>query len=783
MKIIVTHFMLPLLALFGVSSATSVAQFPKKGSETLTGTQEKLIVASGSVAMNLDLNRLNGNSKAAPQALQFQAVNDSFFAVLVFNNELRGADGGSIGLIPRNAISLPGSLNGSINQLAIEKMAPGDRFELAVRDARTGFRFFNIEGHSYHYDATTRELRIDAGRLLVSDEFAQSLGHPADAGVVVGNISVSANMRPIEIVKVVNGETASAVLPPSDSPTAQSNGPDVIVGDMPSMSQFGSSGNFVGLGIGTTSCNAGNVNLNWFALPNVDHPVIPQNFYRMSGGTTNNERFEQVGQSWLKHAFTALTQNACGFGCNGTGGSHLGIGCSDPYDASLNASQTGLGSRAWVNPFTGAYPSTARDHTGHSHDGTSHRVLVAVADLNTNLNPGATYFAESQYVTPHEYAWCQSHPGECNMYNNASYRQFNVSGTTSFSFSPVSATVRMIPAIYAWTGATVNAIEPAPGVDGRGFVAYKVTGPVGGVYHYEYAVNNQNMDRAIQSFSVPLGCGVEISNVGFHAPLNEHGFANDGTMGSAGFSNAPWAVDQTAAAVTWSSETFAQNPNANALRWGTLYNFRFDSTRPPVATNATVGFYKTGEPITVAIQAPTPDSCNPLTFVSAVSRKTHGAAGTFDINLPLSGSPGIECRTGGANGDHTIVFTFTNDIVSGNAAVTAGTGSVSGSPTFSSNTMTVNVTGVPNAQQITVTLTGVTDSFAQTLPDTTLVMKALLGDVNSNSSVTGSDVGQVKLDVGQTTDAGNFQADVGANGSVSAADVAAVKSMAGASLP
>jgi hypothetical protein len=303
------------------------------------------------------------------------------------------------------------------------------------------------------------------------------------------------------------------------------------------------------------------------------------------------------------------------------------------------------------------------------------------------------------------------------------------------------------------------------------------------VYHYEYAVNNQNLDRSIQSFSVPLGCGVAISNVGFHAPLNEHGFANDGTTGSAGYSNTPWAVDQTAAAVTWSSETLAQNPNANALRWGTMYNFRFDSTRPPVATNATVGFYKTGEPITVAIQSPTPDSCNPLTFVSAVSRKTHGTAGTFDINLPLSGSPGVECRSGGANGDHTIVFTFTNDIVSGNAAVTAGTGSVAGSPTFSSNTMTVNVTGVPTVQQITVTLTGVTDSFAQTLPDTTLVMKALMGDVNGNSAVSGSDVGQVKLDVGQTTDSGNFHADVGANGSISASDVSAVKSMAGASLP
>jgi hypothetical protein len=56
--------------------------------------------------------------------------------------------------------------------------------------------------------------------------------------------------------------------------------------------------------------------------------------------------------------------------------------------------------------------------------------------------------------------------------------------------------------------------------------------------------------------------------------------------------------------MTWNSETFAQNPNANAIRWGTMYNFRFDSNRPPQTTNATVGFFKTGAPITVQIQAP-----------------------------------------------------------------------------------------------------------------------------------------------------------------------------------
>src|SRR5207249_3677681 len=103
-------------------------------------------------------------------------------------------------------------------------------------------------------------------------------------------------------------------------------------------------------------------------------------------------------------------------------------------------------------------------------------------------------------------------------------------------------------------------------------MGYKITNPTTGVWHYEYALYNQNLDRAIQSFSVPLGAGVNISNIGFHAPLQHPGWAHDGTLNDAGFSSQPWAVTQASDSITWNSETFAQNQNANAIRWGTLYN-------------------------------------------------------------------------------------------------------------------------------------------------------------------------------------------------------------------
>lgn len=625
--------LLPLFGLFSSGTDHSVIGLGNPVRDGVTGTLEKRIVADGTVAIDLDLNRLSrGNFRARtsrPSSLRFNVQSESFFSVMVFNGELRGPLPGSMGLISQNSIALPGMLNTSYRNLVVENTGWGEQYEFIVRDGKTGFIFFNIEGHEYTYDPDAQMLGIQNGRLLISKEYATELGRPSDVGSIVGQISISATTRAIEVEQVVDGEVTQAVLPASRNPeTGTVPGPDVIVGDLSGLAQFGASaGTQVGLAVGTDSCNAGTVDLNWFANPSNDHPVIPQNLYRMSGGATNDERFEQVGQSQVKHAFTALTNNLCGFGCNGVGGTHLGSGCSDPYSASLNSGPS-LGSKAWINPFTGFYPrgdsgaTNNNNHTGHTHTGPSHRILTEIADLSTTLNPGAKYFAESQYVTPHEYAWCQANPTQCNMNNNVSYRQYSVTGTGSpFSFSPVAATVRSKSAIVAWTGATIVDIRPDPVNDGIGAVAYKVTNPSPGVWHYEYAVYNQNLDRAIRSFGIPIGAGVTVSNIGFHAPPQHPGWTFDGTLNNLGFSSTPWASTQNASSLTWATETFAQNENANAIRWGTLYNFRFDSNRPPQTASATIGFFKTGSPITVQVQVPS----GPAAVVSVSGRVTNAA--------------------------------------------------------------------------------------------------------------------------------------------------------------
>src|ERR1700730_10831494 len=325
MRKMLSYFTLPLLLLLSNSSGNSAPQLPGKSREGQTGTLEKMLVASGTVAMDLDLDLLNGSAKEPKlQTLHFRVTPNSFFTILVFNNVLRGPELGSMGLVAGNAAGLPQALNASLNQLVIEKIPSSEPSDLVVRDAKTGFTFFNIEGHSYDYNADARLLSIKGGRLLVSKEFAESFGRPSDAGAVAGEISIGATMQPIEITQLdENGDVKSARLPALNQPSVGTvPGPDVIVGDLIGLvqSQSGSVGGRVGLALGTDACKQGTIGAGWFSLSSNDHPFIPQNVYRMSGGADNTQRFEQIGQSWGKHAFTAASSNTCGFGCHSVGG-------------------------------------------------------------------------------------------------------------------------------------------------------------------------------------------------------------------------------------------------------------------------------------------------------------------------------------------------------------------------------------------------------------------------------------------------------------------------------
>jgi hypothetical protein len=170
---------------------------------------------------------------------------------------------------------------------------------------------------------------------------------------------------------------------------------------------------------------------------------------------------------------------------------------------------------------------------------------------------------------------------------------------------------------------------------------------------------------------------------------------------------------------------------------------------------------------------------------SVVSRKIHGTAGTFDINLPLTGSPGIECRSGGASNTYTMVFTFASPLTSvSSASVTSGTGSVvSSSIGTNAHQYIVNLTGVTNAQRLTVALANLSDTGGDFSASVAATMAVLLGDTTANGSVNSSDIAQTQSQSGQPVTSANFREDVTVNGSINSSDIALVQSKSGTALP
>jgi len=371
-------------------------------------------------------------------------------------------------------------------------------------------------------------------------------------------------------------------------------GPDVTVGDITEVQRWGTVGGVTGYSIGTIACNIGNMSVSWQQNTN-QHPVIAQALYRIK--TVNGStRFEQLGYAWLKHGFLANAGSLCGT-CNGQSGQVLGAGCSDPYNSGLNGQQTGLGPRSEVNPFTGDFPFPYLLGWNQIGTATYKRIPVNNSDLDPALNTGATFIAEAMYISADDSFWG-------NNRNNASWRRVVVQTQQSggWNMGVAGTTRQQRTALQAWAeldfGVQLATID-VPN-DGQIMVAAKVT-PIGAnVWHYEYAVQNVNSYRGVQSFNVPFGNSAMLTNVEFRACPCHSGEP---------YSNAAWS-QSFQGGVTWSSETFNQNPNANALRWGTVYNFRFDANVPPTTGQPQIRLFLAGTPETISVSLPVPNASN-----------------------------------------------------------------------------------------------------------------------------------------------------------------------------
>ena len=170
----------------------------------------------------------------------------------------------------------------------------------------------------------------------------------------------------------------------------------------------------------------------------------------------------------------------------------------------------------------------------------------------------------------------------------------------------------------------------------------------------------------------------------------------------------------------------------------------------------------------------------PPELLYASSRKIHDAAGPFDINLPLTGSAGIEPRGGDTL---TLVMTFDHALASGSASLASGLGEVLDAPTFSGREMTVQIRSVADVQTIVLRLDAVTDVLGGVLARVELPVGILRGDVNSSRGVNTADVNLVRAISGTGfIDLTNFRGDVNLSGEIDDGDVSIVRGDSGHAL-
>jgi hypothetical protein len=258
---------------------------------------------------------------------------------------------------------------------------------------------------------------------------------------------------------------------------------------------------------------------------------------------------------------------------------------------------------------------------------------IAQSDMEPASFPGSLFFVEGVFVGTGDAT-------AANWLNNATYQRATFN---SFQLALVAGTANpMIPAIHAWRDhgngpntpdLSVQILDVTVPSEGRFIVGAKARDNGNGTWTYDYAVYNLNSDRSGGSFSVPVPSNATISNVGFHDVDYHSGEP---------YSNADWTATAIAGSgnVTWSSpQTFAENPNSNALRWGTMYNFWFTADVAPAkdpGVTATLGLFKPHTPQSVSVTVPGPGVLCPSDVF---------ASGEVDINdlLAVVNAWGANC--------------------------------------------------------------------------------------------------------------------------------------------
>ncbi|MBL8744730.1 MAG: hypothetical protein JNK58_00080 [Phycisphaerae bacterium] len=415
------------------------------------------------------------------------------------------------------------------------------------------------------------------------------------------------------VVRTTVGFFAVAV-----STLSASAGPDLIVADSYTCKKWGTSAGVSAYSFSFIYCNIGDEPALVFQGSAV-HPVVTTSVYRMMNG-----RLEQIGQGFVFHEYCALQTSICAT-CTpvDTACVALGPGCSTTTGSSTAGAQQRLGSRRFVNPASGVltWPIAGFGDLG---DVMYKRVQVSNVDLDASIHPGASYFIESRIVATDD-----GFAG--NGLNNATCRPIQVGPMVDGGpiLTPSGVAVTRTTAVEAWgladASVHVSFIDLGDGSE-RFVLGSKATANGDGTWSYEYALENYSATQGAGSFRVPLN-GSAVSAAAFHDVASHSGDP---------FDSIDWASQPDGSiALEWrTAQPWSENPNGNALRWGSTYSFRLVSSGPPTSGSVTIGLFEPGETAAVSGVAIVPGAVPPACVGDADG---DGEVDFTDVTSVLSG--------------------------------------------------------------------------------------------------------------------------------------------------
>ncbi|MEM9593190.1 MAG: hypothetical protein AAGD06_02945 [Acidobacteriota bacterium] len=446
-----------------------------------------------------------------------------------------------------------------------------------------------------HFEAHRDLGRLDVFNMDVrlTETLAKEMGEPGLAGTAIGTLALDAS------VVIPEGSAGPRGCPSNWGPN------DVALIDIGSVTQDTRSGGLVAITPSARLKNVGTTDVAWYSkfsgsnppYNNDQHPYLVWAMYRLMDG-----KIEQLAVSDIKHAFLTINVNCDPGAC--TDSHILGLGCEDVYSQGTNNSNNNLSHRFEVEAGPGLWDSTgshfdqngngSQDHPPQNPDsGFDHRMTVFESDLDQS---GATYLFEAWYLVR----------DDINIFNTMGYREVetNQSGSGNWSF-PTQTPLIEGPALDAWVDpdsppagtSNVKLVVPS---EGHVQLAMRTTDLGNGQVRYEYALMNHDLDRQIDSFSIPLA-GTVPTDITFRDIDDVAG--ND------------WQATVTAGSITWeipggALPTHDRHTGGPNLDWGMLYNFGFTAEAPAVNGAGTLGVAEAGTPSDLTIQTLVPDGAS-----------------------------------------------------------------------------------------------------------------------------------------------------------------------------